>query len=406
VPLDDLRRENAAHLVHLVERLSAVPVDPFEAECGFTRITGACNFDPTAASAMVAPFYRVRPGVRGAAPELVAIASEELADDVDTLLADYDQQAWNKVFGHPTVVARGEGYIFFRQPGAGVIGAWLPPAVRGAIRQLYVRPEGAERWFLLYGSRERGHERELGRLLRTFAVYRAEEAGGFSVHGSAFTLPDGRAYVLCGGEGAGKTTNLIAALETVPGASLLSNDRVVAIADGDAFAVHGFPHAISVRRGTLLLNQSLLRAVVGHDDGRSPEIAGYDHRIAQTADLSAPAAAGFELSVFFSPAELAAHLGTGVVPRGTLAGVIEIADGEAGIEEAWTRVTDRSAATVLHAHRHPCFDHLAPFWNALLPVPRPRVDVRALDDVPLWRLRSRGHLQLAWERFVTVVAGR
>ena len=91
----------------------------------------------------------------------------------------------------------------------------------------------------------------LMRVVRELAMDQAQQNGGRLLHAACFAI-DGRAVIITGPKEAGKTSLLSYAL-TTPGASYLSNDRLMLNNDGNKLLARGMPTVVSVRSGTLSL---------------------------------------------------------------------------------------------------------------------------------------------------------
>jgi hypothetical protein len=397
----DLVHENAARLRSLAGKLAQVPTTRAVLDCGFGRLGFACSHPLAPVGDALAAYYRVHRDEGGEPVAVVGIASESLLDEATDLVLDHDQQAWSKTFGHPALAA-GDGHAVFREPGGAIIGWHRLVTLKSAAPIVCFRPDGVSPWWVLYSERPPDHAAQLARVLRVFASHMAHRLGGWSAHASAFVGTDGRAYVLCGVDGAGKTTNLIAALATVPGARLLSNDRVTLVPDGAEVRAYGFPHSIGVRGGTLALFDRLRPLLTANGDGHSGRRLAYDHVLSSPDDIGDPSLRGAEFTVFVSPDELAALLGTKVAVSARLGGFIELEPRTGASGDPWVRVTDAS----LTRHRHEHFDNGAPFWTRLLgsPTPAETSPPRGAARVPVWRLASRGDLTTTWIRFQTIVA--
>lgn len=94
------------------------------------------------------------------------------------------------------------------------------------------------------------------RLIREAMLRTYEDAGGVIFHAAGVDV-DGAAVMVCGPRGAGKTT-VTAALLQLPGAALLSNDRLIAYQGDHVVAV---PLPVPTGRGTLQAFPELERLV-------------------------------------------------------------------------------------------------------------------------------------------------
>lgn len=87
----------------------------------------------------------------------------------------------------------------------------------------------------------------LARAVRSLLTTLACSAGWVQVHASAFSF-DGRAVLIVGDKGVGKTSMLLTALTR--GACFISNDRVLIKDVGGVMMARGLPHSVTVRAGT------------------------------------------------------------------------------------------------------------------------------------------------------------
>jgi hypothetical protein len=137
---------------------------------------------------------------------------------------------------------------------------------------------------------------------------RASIEASVDLHAAAFTVR-GRAVIVSGPRGAGKTSVLCHALAS--GAGLIANDRVfVCIDDAGAMTAEGVPTLVSVRPGTLAAFPTLRLAA----DERPALRHSAEHG---SADVP-PAGRDFSLS----PRQLAARLGAGCVARAPVSAIV------------------------------------------------------------------------------------
>ncbi len=94
---------------------------------------------------------------------------------------------------------------------------------------------------------------------------KAHLADGFLLFHAAGVVRDGRAVMLAGPPGTGKSTAALRLLEA--GFRFLSNDRVLARADADGVEVRGYPKQPRVNPGTLL-HHPRLRRLLDRDERR------------------------------------------------------------------------------------------------------------------------------------------
>jgi hypothetical protein len=113
----------------------------------------------------------------------------------------------------------------------------------------YEVSDDAQRVEILARERTRKARTALMRVVRELAMDRIVATGGLLVHGAAVATGGGT-VVMCGPRRSGKTTLLIALLQT-PGTGYVANDRcVVRVGEGGA-SVRGLPTLISIRGDTL-----------------------------------------------------------------------------------------------------------------------------------------------------------
>ncbi|MFI9382476.1 hypothetical protein [Kutzneria sp. NPDC052558] len=93
-------------------------------------------------------------------------------------------------------------------------------------------------------------DRWLTRIVRDTATRRATAAGSLVMHSSAFVF-DGRAYLVIGDSGAGKSTTAIALSRLLPNAGWMGNDRMHLDVVGDEYRVTACPLPLAVNKGSL-----------------------------------------------------------------------------------------------------------------------------------------------------------
>lgn len=109
------------------------------------------------------------------------------------------------------------------------------------------------------GRRARG---ALMRAIREAAMDHVWCHGASILHGASFVVGD-QAVLVMGDKEAGKTSLLCAALLGVPGASFLSNDRVVLPRAGKSLRAQALPTIVSIRAGSAQVVPSLSAALSG-----------------------------------------------------------------------------------------------------------------------------------------------
>lgn len=107
------------------------------------------------------------------------------------------------------------------------------------------------------GRRARG---ALMRAIREAAMDHVWCHGASILHGASFVVGD-QAVLVMGDKEAGKTSLLCAALLGVPGASFLSNDRVVLYKSGQSIQARALPSIVSIRAGSAQVVPSLFAAL-------------------------------------------------------------------------------------------------------------------------------------------------
>ena len=371
------------------------------------RISFASSGDIDQEAAFLAPYYAILPSTGDGECAVGILGDHHLFASAESLWREFDAQVWDNLPGQPRLVSHGEGYRFFATVDGSILGRFHYPSLRDTVPVLFMRAAAGQWWVLHDGSPE-GH-RTSGRALRAFASCHAMHAGAIPVHASAFINSDGDTYLICGEKGAGKTTNLIAALGVLPGARLLSNDRVFLRESGEDILVFGSPHSIPVRIGSLLASADFLRSL-GRNGGTlfAGRERGYDIGV-HLRESECRGARQLEHSgeqLFFDPMELARELGTTVCTRGRLRGVIAPERFDAG-DARWRMLPPEAARDLVARHTHPYFENASPYWNDLLP----RVPWHGLPDaldfsrVSVWRIDSHDDLYDAWRSAPAAIHG-
>ena len=93
-------------------------------------------------------------------------------------------------------------------------------------------------------------DRWVTRIVRDVATRLAKAAGSLVLHSSAFAF-DGRAYLVIGDSGAGKSTTAIALSRLLPASGWMGNDRMHLDADGGHYRVTACPLPLRVNKGSL-----------------------------------------------------------------------------------------------------------------------------------------------------------
>lgn len=353
------------------------------------------------------PYYRLTPAPATSAPVLRIVSDGGLFSEAGDLWRSFEYQVWDNVPGHPRTVSRGDGYRFYATREGSVLGRFRYPYQRDGVPALFARGTD-DCWNVLHDGSMHGH-RAAGRALRAFACRDALCGGAISVHASAFTDARGGVYLICGDKGAGKTTNVIEALGAVPGARLVSNDRVFLHATDAGVVVTGSPHSIPVRIGSFLASADMRRKL---DDRAGTMFGGHERgydvgvTIQQTEYGNARGLGTTGEQIFFDPVELAAMLGTTVLSSGLLRGVIVIERGGAA-HPGWEALPGACTRDILERHEHPLYESASPYWNDLLgpPAERMRPAGLALDGVKAWSIRGHMDLAATWAMCPDEIAG-
>lgn len=146
---------------------------------------------------------------------------------------------------------RGVSYQQFRRKSVDWYRLWAD-SVEGDTFDYLVASDTDHVWLFMH-SGTYWPERHLLRLMREAMVRRHEDRGWLVFHGAAVRLKGG-AVLVCGPDGAGKTTFATALLQ-LPDAALLSNDTVLVRAR-DA-AVLAVPQAVRAGAGLILATPAL-----------------------------------------------------------------------------------------------------------------------------------------------------
>jgi energy-coupling factor transporter ATP-binding protein EcfA2 len=101
----------------------------------------------------------------------------------------------------------------------------------------------------LVSAPSRAQHRRVTRVVRAWATGLAEQDGEICLHASAFVF-DGRAYLVIGDAGAGKSTFSLAAAYFYPRAAWLGNDRIH-VSAAPPHVVRACPMPLAINKGTL-----------------------------------------------------------------------------------------------------------------------------------------------------------
>lgn len=134
---------------------------------------------------------------------------------------------------------------------AGQRTAWLAPF------EVTVDVAQARRLIILRGASEASLRVPCLRVIEDLFTHELEHRGHVFVHASA-AVADGRAVLLCGNKGAGKTTGLCRLLRTFDTAKMANDNCVLHSVDGEPYA-HGWPGFFKVELGTVAMHPELGR---------------------------------------------------------------------------------------------------------------------------------------------------
>jgi hypothetical protein len=124
----------------------------------------------------------------------------------------------------------------------------------------------------------------------------------------------GRALLVAGPKGAGKTT-VLGYLGAEPGVRILANDRAFVAAAAEGFEVRGVPTMVSIRPATLGFLPRLARGVPDVERPGHLTLAEADAALAERGELGEPR------RIRLSPAQLARQLGAPLAASAALAAV-------------------------------------------------------------------------------------
>lgn len=191
------------------------------------------------------------------------------------------------------------------------------------------------------------------RLVREAMLRTYEDAGGVIFHAAGVDV-GGAAVMVSGPRGAGKTT-VTAALLRLPGATLLSNDRLVAYQGDHVVAV---PLPVPTARGTIQAFPELERLV--------------RHPIASGSDLDRmPADFGSTIKHAFTARQFAEAFGAHLIARSTLRLVVVPQLADTNEPAHVRRLPVAEARRIIAAN---CFTPRDEFWARPWLVPRRKTD--------------------------------
>ena len=257
--------------------------------------------------------------------------------------------------------------------------------------QLLTLRHGAARYIYVKGGAF-ASTFDAARAVRALLAAKAWAAGAVAIHAAAIAV-GGWAYLLCGPKRRGKTTNLMAALQHLPGVQFLANDRVYLHQRGTELMALGSPHSIPVRAATFRQFPPLA-AYFGAEHVLGGAARGYSEGI----DLRKPAPMELdEGETYLSSGELTRAFGVGEVAEAPLAGVIVLAAKGEAVRTPWQRQSSRWIADMLEVNRHTQIETNFAYWDAVYgsmqaaPIPD-------LSHFSLWSLHSWSRLAEAWTR--------
>lgn len=256
--------------------------------------------------------------------------------------------------------------------------------------------EGVQRWIFFQGE-EAACQFDAARAVRALLAAKARISGAVAVHGACFAV-DGLGYLLCGAKRAGKTTNLFAALQNVPGAAFVANDRVYLHRHDTGISAYGSPHSIPVRLPTLLQFPALTKHLGKGQIIQGGASRGYTESVELTRTETRPQPSEAR-EVFISSGELTEAFGVDEVIRCRLAGAIHLLPLEETTHQGWQRQESKALADVVRANLHPRIETNFSYWDEVFDdLPRPYQDLSDCDGVAFWTLNSWAGLSEAWRR--------
>ena len=181
----------------------------------------------------------------------------------------------------------------------------------------------------------------LMRVVREMLAAPALAGGGIAdLHAAAFAVA-GRAVLLAGAKGCGKTTMLIHAL-TSGSADFVANDRVFVDGRGHATDAVGLPTVVSIRHETLRVFPRLWK------NGACQPVSASLGELARSG-VAGGGAEAVASGLRLSPVQFARRLGAGVVRGGPIAAVVF--PGIAPAAETWSfeRMSPHEGAASLRA---------------------------------------------------------
>lgn len=387
---------NAARLDRLREAVERVePIYRRLAHAGYATVGFASNTDVSDVAGHLEPYVSIAEATGPC--DLLEVVDRVACETARQVHQSFEWQAWSRLRGHPRRGPAGDGYSFFRLNDR-VVGAFRMPSFRDDDQVFYLSTGRQAPWYVIRHPDAVGPQHALARAVRAVAAAKAQAAGIICVHASAF-VTDAGAFMLCGDEGAGKTTNLLTAL-SVLGARFLSNDRVFIRAEHGRAMAYGYPHSIPVRAGTSRADGQLERRLA-RSPGTPPSRASVFDHVARDRESSDSVVAG-EASRFFTALELSSQFGTSVCTAAPLAGIIVLDGDRAATAPTWVRRRTGRPADHLARHLHQHFCNAQTFWTELLDSGRPAIPpvvADALAETPILSLNSWHRLPEAWQEF-------
>lgn len=393
----DFEKDPSTGVLALAAEVDEARLGAFDlAGHGFRQPFGAVG-DPATLETYVHPFYALEPRRTGAEAIFAILRDGDLHNRAAAAWRALEWRLWSGQPHAPEVLARGEGYLFFETDDGVGLGRARYPLRQDGAPILFLRPRPGAAWRMLTPGDAVEDLINEGRGVRALAARAQLDGGAICLHAAAIAVA-GRAYVICGDKGLGKTSNLVWALENLPGADFISNDKVFISRGPSGPFVSGSPQSAPVRIGALARSPRLSRLL--REGGQPGAARGY--RVTLDPDRRPSGGHGRydPQEVYFAPSELASVFGKHVLPGASLGAVVLLAPKSDRSPTPWSKIPAAEGLDELALHLRTRLDDAAPYWDVLLPSQTGPGSLEiVLAGTQFLRLSAAERLGEAWGRF-------
>lgn len=337
---------------------------------GGARVHVSSNVNLSGLTSFLQPYYRLSESSVNLNCETVFVCGcSQLYRKMQMVFNHFQLAVFEGWPDAPVVATRSVDHLFYITKDGKTLGRYRYTGFRNA-GDLYVLSDPSGVVSILFDASAQLLPLDIARSFRAILANRLEMMGAVSIHGAAIEI-SGKAWIICGEKGVGKTTNLIGALKYGKNRCLISNDRVFINRTKQGLMVRGSPHSIPVKLGTLELFR---KDFDFFSDGSTRLTAGKARGYDQALDLNrALKSAGnvrtSDQQLYFDPRELVAIFDSKLSVSAPLGGILLPQKGPKPARESSWSDADLSAPSILRLNQHAHYDTGSKYWTDILPEP-------------------------------------